>query len=68
MSKKSSIPDRVIADKGKKALVTIGTRKLIITCNNPVTLRPNYTEEELNSSVSLKASLEAKFIVPYIGI
>ncbi|MCK4359236.1 MAG: hypothetical protein KAW92_10950 [Candidatus Cloacimonetes bacterium] len=64
MEKKLS---KVVAAPGISALVDIGNRGLQITQFKPVDLSKLFTEEEIQTSKSLKESMRMGWIVPYVG-
>ena len=64
MEKKLS---KVVAAPGISALVDIGNRGLQITQFKPVDLSKSFTEEEIQTSESLKESMKKGWVVSYTG-
>lgn len=63
-----NIPDAVCVKPNSKVTVTIGGKDYTIKHSTPMQLRPDFSDDILSGSVSLKSSLENGNLLPYGGV
>jgi hypothetical protein len=62
---KVRIPDKIVGKQGTLAIVYVGGKKIVVTPYTPITLRPTYSNKDINESSSLMASFVQGNIIAY---